>query len=43
MIDGQVTAERVFDEEGGFRNVIKQLFDNGQLSGDDGETGLVMC
>jgi hypothetical protein len=34
LVDRQVTACGVFDKECRFRNVIEQLFNDGQLSGD---------
>src|SRR5258707_2210757 len=31
LVDGLITAARVFDEESNIRNVIKKLFDHGQF------------
>lgn len=34
LIDGDVTSASVFDKKCGVRNVIEELFDDGQFGGD---------
>ncbi len=38
LVDRQITSPQIFDEKCGFRNVIEQLLDDGQLSRERGRS-----